>query len=252
MARYRAILAYDGTAYAGYQRQRSGTSTIQGVVETALNDLFATPTPVWASGRTDSGVHAVGQVIAFEASWKHGEATLLKAINRLLPDDIVVRDVRQHEGFHPRFDALRRCYRYSILVAPAPDPLTRHCLWHLTRPLDVEAMQGAADLVVGVHDFATFGHAPEGGGHTIRQIFVSRWQRDEIPSGERVSYIVEGNAFLYHMVRRLVGMMVEVGQARRSLEAFREAFEQADIRATGRLAPAHGLLLERVDYADTQ
>lgn len=248
--RYRATLAYDGTAYQGYQKQAEHTpNTVQGVVEAALAAILGTPTTVWGAGRTDTGVHARGQVIAFDAEWSHEPEKLLKALNVKLPDDIAVQDVAPAPGFHPRFDAASRRYGYQVLIASVRQPLWARRAWQLQRPLDVEAMQQAAALLLGEHDFATFGKPPRG-INTVREVFVSEWAQQDTAEGHLLVYTVEATAFLQHMVRRIVGMLVEVGMALRSVADFEAAFLSADLAQSGHLAPPYGLYLEAVRYAE--
>lgn len=249
MTRYRARLAYDGTAYSGYQRQAAGIRTVQGEVEATLARLFKQPVTVLAAGRTDAGVHARGQVIAFDATWRQDDDQLLRAINAGLPDDIALQAIRQQPGFHPRFDARSRTYRYEVLIAAVRQPLVRRRAWRKHQALDLIAMQTAAALLIGKHDFATFGKPPEG-TNTVRELFRSIWQQEAVEAGQRLTYIIEGTAFLQHMVRRIVGMLVEVGSGRRSLQAFEDAFRAADLSQAGHLAPPHGLYLQSVQYAD--
>ncbi len=248
--RYRATLAYDGSRYWGFQRQAGDAPTVQKAVEDALHRLSSHPVIVVGAGRTDTGVHATGQVISFDLEgWSHGPHTLVKALNAVLPPDIRVRDACQAPGFHPRFDALSRRYRYIILRAEVPNPLMNGRAWMLGQPLQLEALQSAAALLVGKHDFATFGQPPQG-ENTVREVFTSQWTQVPDPWGDRFEYVVEATAFLHHQVRRMVGMMVEVGSGRMSIEAFEARFRAADIRQAKRAAPPQGLILEAVRYRD--
>lgn len=259
MTRYRATLAYDGTGYAGYQIQPD-QRTIQGMVERALERILQIPTTVHAAGRTDAGVHATGQVIAFDAEWKHGDAALLKAVNSRLPDDIALQTVVQHPGFHPRFDALSRTYRYTVAVLDVRQPLLAKRAWQMQQALDIDVMQRAATMLVGEHDFAAFGNPPQG-TNTVRHIFHSEWHEQDYQgyteaaaiTGQHTAhtqyvYEVRATAFLYHMVRRLVGMQVAVGSGRMTLNAFREIFESRNLALAKWLAPSHGLTLVNVSY----
>ena len=214
MRRYAAILAYDGAAYQGFQRQREPTPTIQAAVERAINQVTAQPASIVGAGRTDTGVHAIGQVIAFDVGWKHGDDELLRAINSQLPADIALRELWRQENFHPRFDALWRQYAYRIATPATRHPLLNRHVWQLIgESLDVERMNAAAALCLGEHDFAAFGRPPqEGSSNTVRQIYLSRWEKESGAFGVTLRYRIRGTAFLYHMVRRLVGMMAQVGQ----------------------------------------
>lgn len=248
MARYRATLAYDGTAYAGYQRQ-PGHPTVQGTVERAIEKVLGSPTTVWAAGRTDAGVHATGQVIAFDAMWRHEAQILLKAVNAYLPDDIALQTIREQAGFHPRFDALSRTYRYTIAVVDVRQPLLAKRAWQWQTPLDDALMRRAAHIVLGEHDFAAFGTPPQG-SNTVREIFLSEWRTQTTDAGRCLTYTVEATAFLYHMVRRLVGMQAAVGAGRLSLEHYEAIFRSADLSQAKHMAPPHGLTLVAVQYAD--
>src|SRR5262249_43750188 len=160
--------------------------------------------------RTDAGVHATGQVISFDVEWPHSDLALLRAINVTLPMDIALQDIRQHTGFHPRFDAYSRIYRYRVLQAPNRQPLLRDRVWHLYGAVDGEKMAEAAALLIGEHDFAAFGQPPTGES-TIREVYVSEWAPQKEPYGTLWTYTIEANAFLKHMVRRIVGLLVKVG-----------------------------------------
>lgn len=245
--RYRATLAYDGTAYQGFQRQIGNTPTIQLAVENAIAAVTHQEATVLAAGRTDTGVHAVGQVIAFDVEWKHSDETLLKAINAHLPDDIALQDITQQSGFHPRFDAVSRRYRYTILNTSYRQPLLRHRAWHLYGTLDTDGMQAAARRLIGKHDFATFGKPPRG-ENTVRTVSMSEWTQQPERSGRLLIYQIEADAFLQHMVRRVVGMLVEVGRGAISLVEFEAVFRSADLSKAIAPAPPQGLVLEAVRY----
>ena len=196
------------------------------------------------AGRTDSGVHACGQVISFELAWHHGTEALQRAINANLPGDIVILEVGEADSaFHPRYDARRRAYRYYLYNAPTRSPLRRLRSWYVPQPLDLDRMNEAARVVVGVHDFATFGRPPQGES-TVREIFHACWQRHE----QTLVFEVEGNAFLYRMVRSLVGTMKVVGEGRWSVEAFVDAFRACDRSRAAATAPPEGLYLLSVTY----
>jgi len=246
MTRYRATVAYDGTAYEGFQRQ-AHANTVQGVLEAALYAVTQQTATVIGAGRTDAGVHAEGQVIAFEVAWRHETHKLLNALNAHLPDDIALQDLCVQDGFHPRFDAVSRRYRYSVLEAQHRQPLLRDRVWHVPESLDVDAMQSVAQALVGQHDFAAFGHPPQG-SNTVRTVYTSRWIRSPQPYGALLVYTVEANAFLHHMVRRMVGVMVDVGRRRTTVEGALTIFNSRDIAQAKTLAPARGLILEAVRY----
>lgn len=246
MKRYRATLAYDGSAYYGYQRQPHHP-TVQAAVEAALERVFGVATVVHAAGRTDTGVHAIGQVIAFDATWRHDEATLLKAVNAYLPEDIALQEVMQQDDFHPRYDALSRTYRYTVAVVNVRQPLLAKRAWQLHQELDEEKLQEAAALLMGEHDFAAFGTPPQG-NNTVRIVFRSQWQPGMLDGQRLYQYEVEATAFLYHMVRRMVGSIVAVGRGQCSLQAFEAMFRSADLSQNKWMAPPQGLVLTGVQY----
>lgn len=247
--RYRATLAYDGTAYQGFQRQTAGTPTVQGALEDALSRITGQNVSLVGAGRTDSGVHAEGQVVAFDVVWNHDDDDLLRAVNANLPDDIALQNVTQQPGFHPRYDATARLYRYTVLVCVARQPAMRHSAWQMREALNVTAMQAAAANLVGERDFAALGTPPQG-DNTVRRVMRSEWQTVMSRYGTLHSYHIEANAFLYHMVRRTVGLLVDVGRGRLSVNEAAEVVNSADIRRAKTLAPAHGLTLEAVFYED--
>ena len=241
---YRALIAYDGTAYAGFQRQREGQPTIQGALERVLAELAQGPIRIKGAGRTDSGVHARGQVIGFELEWRHGPGALQQALNAYLPADIAVLNLEQCEaGFHPRFDARRRAYEYIIYNAAVRSPIGRQYAWHVKRPLDEYKMNQAAQALVGVQDFATFGQPPQG-ENTVRELFTAVCRRD----GKQVSIFIEANAFLQRMVRSIAGSLKLVGEGSWSVEQFVIALEACDRSRCGTVAPPHGLYLVSVTY----
>jgi tRNA pseudouridine38-40 synthase len=186
-------------------------------------------------------------VIAFDVAWKHSDADLLRALNANLPDDIALQDIIQQPGFHPRFDAISRLYRYHIIQAERHQPLLRHYTWRVRDLLDVQAMQAAGALLIGEHDCATFGRPPQG-TNTVRRVMVSEWTIQAEPYGAALVYHIEANAFLYRMVRRIVGMLTDVGRQRMTAAAFEEAFRRAELIDTVTVAPPQGLVLEAVRY----
>lgn len=244
MERYKVTVAYDGTHFFGFQRQGQ-TRTVQLELEAALRRLNWQGRAILSSGRTDSGVHASGQVIAFDLDWAHGPDELVRALNANLPEDVAVRDAMVvHGEFHPRFDATARQYRYQLQFVPARDPLRDRFVWRVWPPCEAESLQAAARQLHGTYDFAAFGTPPRPGGSTIRTVFQAGWQfREE----GLVWFEVTANAFLYHMVRRMVFVLVLVGQQRLSLDDLREAVETTKPLTPG-LAPPQGLILKEVFY----
>jgi tRNA pseudouridine38-40 synthase len=217
---------------------------VQGELEAALATITQHPARVIGAGRTDSGVHAIGQVVAFSATWQHTLADLHRAWNAVLPRDVVVWSLTTAKpGFHPRFDAQSRAYRYTIWNNAIRNPLLRRtALWY-ARPLDVDRMTEATRTLVGEHDFATFGSPPQG-TNTTRQVHRAAWQRD----AETLCFDIEANAFLYRMVRSIVGTLLQVGAGELSVAQFAALFEAADRAQAGPTAPARGLCLMAVDY----
>ena len=247
MARYKVILTYDGTHFQGYQRQ-GPVRTVQAEMETALRGLGWQGKTVLSSGRTDSGVHAAGQVVAFDLDWSHSEEALARALNANLPADAAVREVsRAADDFHPRFDAVERRYQYRLIFTPFRDPLRERYAWRIWPALTVDQLQMAAGLLQGSHDFAAFGTPPVPGGSTIRYIYSADWAAE----GDEWRFTIRGNAFLYHMVRRLVFVQVQVGQNRLSLEEIQASLRDARPLPPG-LAPAQGLTLMEVRYVENR
>jgi tRNA pseudouridine38-40 synthase len=173
---------------------------------------------------------------------------LINAINNALPEDIALQTIERCQKFHPRFDAVSRLYKYTLLLASQPQPLLRHRAWHIRKALDLAAMTEAAALLVGQHDFAALGKPPQG-ENTVRTVYSSEWQAAPHDYGALWTYTVEADAFLQHMVRRIVGALVIIGQGRMSVETF-AAVLQAKRLLKVALAPPHGLVLARVKYQD--
>jgi len=245
MLKYKAIVEYDGTEFCGFQVQAE-ERTVQGDIQAALSDLVMQPTSIQGAGRTDSGVHAAGQVIAFSLLWPHSSDELLRAVNARLARDVVLLHVEPVDArFHPRYDAKCRHYRYRILNRDLRSPLERRYALHVREPLDVTAMTRAAQHLVGEHDFAAFGRPPQG-SNSVRHVFRAEWQRQ----GNILTFDIEANAFLYRMVRSIVGTLLLVGRgdmSERRFAAVLAAGERQDAGAT--VSPA-GLCLMAVHYDD--
>lgn len=242
--RVKATVAYDGTDFLGFQRQATGR-TVQGVLETALEEITGTRTRVIAAGRTDAGVHAEGQIIAFDTDWQHEVSALKGAMNAVLAQDAVVYElIRAAPDFHPRYDAYSRRYRYTIYSAPVRSPLARRTSLHVKEPLDLEVMEEAAVQIIGQHDFAAFGRPPQG-EVTVRRVMDAGWVAD-LPW---LFFEIEANAFLFRMVRSIVGTMIQVGKGRLSSERFRAILASRDRSCARQTAPAHGLCLIQVKYS---
>jgi tRNA pseudouridine38-40 synthase len=240
---FRAVVAYDGTSYHGFQVQAQA-ATIQGELERVLAGVTGTQVRVIPAGRTDAGVHARGQVIAFRATWRHPWPSLQRALNALLPWDIVVRELAPAEpDFHPRFSARSREYHYHILNQPWRSPLAIRYAYHVSTPLDVAAMAAASKALPGVHDFAAFGQAPQG-DNTVRQVHKAVWRSQ----GTELVFEIEANAFLRRMVRSLVGTLLLVGQGRLDVAVFGEILQSGERGRAGPPAPPQGLCLMQVNY----
>jgi tRNA pseudouridine38-40 synthase len=241
------VLQYDGRGFAGWQRQPD-TRTVQGALEDALLRLCGTPTPVVGAGRTDAGVHARGQAAGVRLPERWSAPTIRRALNAVLPDDVWVAAAHaMHDGFHARYSAIARRYSYYIGIDDgAHSPFRRPYEWAVNRPLDRASLDMAAKSVVGSHVFRAFavrGTAPESDDHrcTIRD---ARWTEG---AGTLV-FEVEANRFLHHMVRFLVGTMVEIGSGRRDAATMSDLLIAEDNSGVSPPAPAHALFLDRVEY----
>ncbi len=256
MARYKLILAYDGSAFAGSQRQASGARsrtgrrlTVQGALEDALRGLGWSGRSILMAGRTDAGAHASGQVAAIDLEWAHAPEALRDALNARLPFEMVVNDVAIiGRDFHPRFDAVSRRYRYSLFSRHLRDPLRERFAWRVWPACDPEVLIPVAATFVGQHDFGAFGTAPVRESGTVRTISLAAWR--ELGPGAMWQFDVVANAFLYRMVRRLVFIQVAAAQGRCSADAVRSALERGggSGELPAGLAPAHGLELVEVSY----
>jgi tRNA pseudouridine38-40 synthase len=259
MERYQVILAYDGSEYQGFQRQ-ANPQTIQGVFEEALRGLGWQGHALLAAGRTDAGVHALGQVVAFDLEWRHPEGSLLQALNAHLPLTVAAQSVRRVSAeFHPRYDAEWRRYRYQVICQPVRNPLLERYAWRVWPAVELPLLKKSAGLLVGTHDFAAFGsplkrpsqRTPHARSKTVRTVFEAFW----IEKPPFLVFEITANAFLYHMVRRLVHVQVMVGQGILSPDAVLTALgkpqvleEKPQPPLVHGLAPAQGLTLVEVKY----
>jgi tRNA pseudouridine38-40 synthase len=248
VAKFKLIVAYDGTQYQGWQVQKIGTG-IQEKLEEALARLSPAKPRVHSSSRTDTGVHALGMVAHVELPRKHFKMSASKltlALNAWLPEDIrVLSASRVQKDFHARFDATGKQYRYCIWNHAAMNPLIRGTSWHVPRALDLERLRGAAALFVGRHDFRAFtanpGYARTSTVRTLTRCDIKR-------NGRLLTVIIEGDGFLYKMCRGIVGTLVQAGLGRFPLEEIKTMIEKKDRRLAGMTAPAHGLVLWKVFY----
>ncbi|HMG01991.1 MAG TPA: tRNA pseudouridine(38-40) synthase TruA [Edaphobacter sp.] len=259
MPHWKLTLAYDGTPYHGWQVQ-PGLPTIQGVLAEALRHITGETVLPQGSGRTDTGVHALGQVASFPLESPIPGPNLQRALNHLLPPSIrVVAVEAAPPGFHARHSARRKTYEYRISTEPICPPTEAPFVWNCTWPLDLAAMQQASAHVIGTHDFSSFAatdpdlstrddedesSARAKEKSAIRTIFSSSWHRES----ERMIYRVTGSGFLHHMVRNLVGTFVDVGRGRTPAEALPEILRAQSRSAAGPTAPPQGLFLVAVDY----
>jgi len=251
MARYKVILVYDGTHFFGFQRQAEElkTRTIQAEVEKALRKLGWQDRSILAAGRTDTGVHASGQVIAFDLEWKHATEKLLAALNANLPPEVAAKAVsKTGPDFHPRFDAISRRYQYHIFCHPVRNPLRERYAWRIWPDVETSNLQKEANQVIGGHDFRAFGSPSKPGGTTIRNVLNSCWRAEH----EDLVYTIEADAFLYHMVRRLVYIQVTIGQKLVDAGTFEEAIRGSKQTEVLGLAPPQGLFLVEVVYPEQQ
>lgn len=243
-------IAYDGTAYQGWQVQKTGTG-VQQKVEEALARLFPSVQRIHGSSRTDTGVHALGMVAHFElprAEFRMTPRKLSLAANAHLPEDIrIVSAARVPLAFHSRFDASGKQYRYTVWNHAAMNPLLRTQAWHVPVPLDIDAMRAAARLIVGRHDFRSF--ATNHSYHiedTVRTVTRCDLRR----SGAHLTFVIEGDGFLYKMCRGIVGTLVQLGRGKFEKSKLKDMLEARDRRAGGMSAPAHGLVLWKVFYKE--
>jgi len=244
MARYQVILAYDGTGFTGSQRQ-ANSRTVQGELEKSLRKLGWSDRSVLMAGRTDTGVHATGQVAAFDLEWMHSAEKLLWALNADLPPDLAIRSLFPASAdFHPRFDAASRKYLYKLFCGTIRDPLRERFLWRVWPSFDGDVLRQNAGLFFGTHDFAAIGSRTTPKGTTVRTVTKAEWKK--MPDGEW-QFEVQADAFLYRMVRRLVFVQVSVAQGKCSVEKVQHALSKQGVLLAG-LAPAHGLTLVEVKY----
>jgi len=237
-------LEYDGTAYHGWQVQ-PGLPTIQGALEETVKRISGEEVRVIAAGRTDAGVHALGQVANFRTNKGLALDTWRRALNGLLPSDIVVRCVdHAADAFDARRSATRKTYRYAIWNAPFPSALERHCVLHIPDPLDVASMVEGATSFVGEHDFSAFRAADDSPPHPVRRVVEARFAQE----ANRLHFIITGNGFLKHMIRIIVGTLLDVGRGTLGPEDLERILHSKDRQGAGRTAPPHGLCLMEVMY----
>jgi tRNA pseudouridine38-40 synthase len=244
MRTLKITLAYDGTRFVGWQRQ-SGGESIQGLLEEALGRFEGAAVTAHGAGRTDAGVHALGQVASARVGCAHEPAAITRGLNATLPPDVrVLRVEDADESFHARFSATGKTYRYQIRNTPVASPFDRAFAWHLPEPLALDAMASAAELLVGKHDFNAFRSIGSETSTTVRTVTRSGWRAD----AGVLSYEISGDGFLRHMVRTVVGTLVEIGRGWRAADDVKTLLAGGVRAQAGATAPPHGLFLVSVDY----
>lgn len=244
MRHIKAVIEYDGTGFVGFQFQ-DNLRSVQGEVEKALNRMTGQDVRVAGAGRTDTGVHALGQVISFDAETAIPEASLVIALNSFLPRDISVKFATDVDpNFHARFSAKSRRYVYVMLARPAPSAMFARYAWWYPHSLDIDQMNAAGGRLLGERDFCAWANGPQDGKRTVRKLSTCRVRKH----GSLLLYTVEANAFLHGMVRNLVGTLVQIGSLKRPVEDVERITTSLDRRGCGPSAPARGLCLVKVKY----
>ena len=240
---FKLTIEYDGSGFHGWQRQKNDR-TVQGVIETAIVTMTGQPVTLIGSGRTDAGVHALGQVANFLCETELATMIFERGLNSLLPDDVVIRRCRQvDESFHARFNAKSKIYQYRILNRNIPAAVGRQYCWFIRKRLDRNVMRAAAGYIVGTHDFKAFEGAGSPRSNTIRQVIRTEWQESD-----HLIFEIEADGFLRYMVRNLVGTLVQVGQGNITPDDFRRILLSTDRNQAGATAPPQGLFLVEVKY----
>ncbi len=249
LLKFKLVIAYDGTAYEGWQVQKTGTG-VQQIVEAALAKLFPSGPRLHSASRTDTGVHALGMVAHFEipaAEFKMSARKLSLALNAWLPEDVRVLSASRAPGkFHARFDAAGKQYRYFVWNHTAMNPLLRHSAWQVTRPLNLKAMRAAAPLFIGRRDFKSFAASRN---YEMETTVRKLTRCDVKKSGPLLTFIIEGDGFLYKMCRGIVGTIVQTGLGKFPADEIKRMLAKKDRRVAGMTAPAHGLVLWKVFYS---
>jgi tRNA pseudouridine38-40 synthase len=263
MRTFKLLVAYDGTSFVGWQRQSAGVS-VQGLIESALATLAGEPVAIVGAWRTDAGVHATGQVASVRFNTRLAPLELRRAINAHLPAEVRVLNAEEaEEAFHARFHARTKTYEYRILEGPLASPFSHRFAWHVDGPLHVRHMSEAARMIEGRHDFACFQSAGGGVRTTIRHVIHSDLTtaggggrfpfapEPFLPEGRLILYRITGDGFLRHMVRAIVGTLVEIGRQAADVALVAQLLTGAERASAGPTAPARGLCLCGVSYAET-
>jgi pseudouridylate synthase I len=245
MPRYRLTVEYDGSGYNGFQAQ-ADQPTVQGALEAAIAAFSGEQVRLFAAGRTDSGVHATGQVIGFDLDRAWPAQTVMNALNaHLIKDEVAVLDCAEAEAsWHARFSATGRSYLYRVLARPGRPALDLRRVWHVRQPLNAEAMHQAAQVLIGHHDFTTFRDAGCQSASPLKTLDVARVHQ----AGQEVHLVFEARSFLHRQVRSMTGSLVQVGLGRWSFDDLKAALEARDRSRCGPVAPSDGLYLTGVSY----
>jgi tRNA pseudouridine38-40 synthase len=245
MRTIKLVVQYDGSDYVGWQRQGKGVS-VQGLIEEALATIDGAPVTLHGAGRTDAGVHAVGQVASARVTTPIEDWQLVRALNANLPEAIRVTELTTvPDGFHARFSATAKTYEYRIWNGRTVPPFIRQYAWHIIEPLGLPLMQEASQAIPGEHDFAAFRSARSQNHTTVRQITSATWRRGD---DRTLIFEIDGKGFLRYMVRSLVGTLVEIGRGQRPVQDMARLLTEPDRAQAGRTAPARGLFLMKVEY----
>jgi tRNA pseudouridine38-40 synthase len=245
MRNIKLTIEYEGKSYLGWQVQPKGP-TVQGTIEEQLRRLTGEIIHLISSGRTDAGVHAIGQVAHFKTQHPMDCPTLRRALNSLLPADIMIREVEEvDQDFHARKDCKSKVYEYRVLNRNVRSVFLREYAWHISQPLDLGEMKKAAQRLIGEHDFSSFRSVGTPTRTAVRNVIRAEWKRDR---EGLLTFEIEANGFLKQMVRAIVGTLVEVGKKKITPEDFGQILESRDRTKAGPTAPAHGLFLKEVKY----
>jgi tRNA pseudouridine38-40 synthase len=240
--RFRLLIEYDGTAYCGWQIQ-DGQVTVQGEIENALKKVLGIATKITGAGRTDTGVHAIGQVAHFDVISPIDPLKLQRSLNGILDRDIRIKEIEQvDKDFHSRYDAKLRRYRYNIAVTPMA--ILRHCVWQVYYKLDLEKINAASEIILGQHDFRSFCRANTDVNNYMCHVYTAQWSNE----GDLTTFIIQADRFLHGMVRALVGTFVDIGRNKIEISDVRKILKAQDRNEASPSAPARGLILEKIFY----